>query len=607
MTAAVHTASRAPGNAALLRSRAPAAGDASAGNAEEGATATVAARADGTPIAPLRPWLAPSAQRGLPAESGVASSGGSDSALEAVVSEVQGNLAALAKDPEAFHAALSQAFGERYDRAEAENIRQQTLAGDFSWMPEIRVVDQATLQDTSGTQGAGTALGAYDAAGDVIYLSRELVDGDPGKAAAILTEEVGHGLDARLNESDAAGDEGDIFARAVDGESISAEELAALRSENDGGTILVDGKEIEVEYGLLGKIGKAVGGAFKSVGNAISGAVKGAVNAVKSGFDAVMNSKLLGTIMNIAQFIPIPVVQLVARGYNLAKAAYSVYQGVKHGSMSMVLGGAAGVFGGAGRMGSMLGASSKFIGTMETAARYTSMASRGYSALAKGDLRSAMSFGAEAFGASPAAPFFRAAETGLAARDAARGGDVFGAIALGSDAMAQLPGTRHDAMLGQIGNHALNARAIVGMAEGGDYVGAVGMINDAYGSALGLDAGTRAGIDRFASTFSTVQEAVGLADTRGDYTGAARMLFGEAASNVSDPATKARLEGAAQTFARMGEVTEDMNAGRLSEASAGALALLGEPLDASTRERVMGLLQHIEALGGPRPWEAVAR
>ena len=604
MTVAVHTASRPLGSAALLRPRAPTADDASGGNAGEGSIATVAARADDTPVAPLRPWLAPAARQGHPAESDAAPASGADPALEAVVSEVQGNLAALARDPEAFHAALSQAFGERHDRGAAEDIRRRTLAGDFSWMPEIRVVDEATLQDSSGTQGAGRALGAYDAAGDVIYVSRELVDTDPGKAVAILTEEVGHGLDARLNTSDAAGDEGNIFARAVDGEDISAEELAVLRAENDSGTIVVDGKEIEVEF-FIKKLVKGVGKAFKSVGKAIAGAVKGVANAVVGGFEALMSSELLGTIMNIAQFIPIPVVQLVARGYNLAKAAYSVYQGVRHGSMAMVLGGAASVFGGVGRMGSMLGASSRFVGAMETAARYTSVASRGYSALAKGDLRSALSFGAEAFGASPAAPFLRAADTALAARDAARGGDVFGAIVLGSNAMAQLPGTRHDAMPGRIGNHALNARALVGMAEGGDYVGALGMINDAYGSALGLDAGTRAGIDRFVATFSSVQAAIGLADTRGDYAGAARMLFGEAAANVTDPATKARLEAAAQTFARMGEIVADMDAGRLSDASAGALSLLGEPLDASTRERVTSLLQRIEAAGGPRPREAV--
>ena len=606
MTPAVHTAYRSSGNAALLRAREPSANSAgesasTGAPAESVATAAQAPGGTGT-SAPVRPWLAPSAAPARPAGNGEAPAAAADPALEAVVADVKANLASLAKDPEAFHAALSQAFGERYDKAEAENIRQQTLAGDFSWMPEIRVVDEATLQDTSGTQGAGTALGAYDAAGDVIYISRELIDSDPAKAASILTEEVGHGLDARLNESDAAGDEGDIFARVVDGEDISAEELTALRAENDSGTIVVDGKEIEVEYGLLSKIKKAV----KGFGEGISNAVKGAAKAVKKGFEKVMNSSLLSTVMSIAQLVPIPIVQLVARGYNLAKAAYGVYQGVKHGSLSAVLSGAAGVFGGAGQLGATFGASAKFVGAMETAARYTSMASRGYSALAKGDMRAAFSFAAEAFGSSPAAPFLKAGETALAARDAARGGDVFGAIALGSNALAQLPGTRHDAMLERVGGHAMNGRALVGMAENGDYTGAISMLNSTYGTSLGLNESTRAGIDRIVNVVQVVDQAVDMADGQGDYAGAARLLLGEAADNVSDPATRARLEGAAQTFEKMGEIVDDANAGRLSEASAGALELLAQPLDASTRERVTNLLQRIETLGGLQSAAAAA-
>ena len=283
MSLAVHVAQRPLSGAALLRSRAPdPAGSGSAIAAEGGAGRSVAlvpgAGEGGAPVASACPWLTPSARQGCPAQNAAAASGGVDPALEAVLDEVQGNLASLARDPETFHAALTQAFGERYDRAEAESIRRLTLAGDFSWMPEVRVVDRATLQDTSGARGAGTALGAYDSAGDVIYLGRELVEGDRGKAAAILTEEVGHGLDARLNTSDAAGDEGDIFARSVAGEEISAEELTALRAENDSGTIVVDGKEIEVEYGLWSKIKRGV----RSVGRAISGGVRAIGDAVSS-------------------------------------------------------------------------------------------------------------------------------------------------------------------------------------------------------------------------------------------------------------------------------------------------------------------------------------
>jgi len=141
--------------------------------------------------------------------------------LEAAKAAVENNLTQLASDPDKFHEVLNKSFGGNYNKAEAEQIRQQVLEGDFSWMPKIEVVSQSVLQDRSNTQGSGTALGAYSKDTDTIYISRELLASDPDKAAQILLEETGHALDARLNTSDAAGDEGDIFARLTTGESIS--------------------------------------------------------------------------------------------------------------------------------------------------------------------------------------------------------------------------------------------------------------------------------------------------------------------------------------------------------------------------------------------------
>ena len=146
---------------------------------------------------------------------------------------------------------MQTAFGEKYNKQEAENIRQQTLSGDFSWMPNVEVVKGSTLADTSVTQGSGVGLGAYDSASDTIYLSEELLAGDPQKAVNILTEEVDHAIDTRVNTSDSAGDEGELFASLVGGEKLSAAQIQAVRSENDHGTIEIDGKTVEVEYGFF--------------------------------------------------------------------------------------------------------------------------------------------------------------------------------------------------------------------------------------------------------------------------------------------------------------------------------------------------------------------
>jgi len=116
-------------------------------------------------------------------------------------------------------------------------------------MPEIRLVDGEQLADLSGTQAGGVGKGAYSTDKDTVYLSRDLLNSNPAEAEKVLTEEVGHAIDARINAQDAKGDEGDIFSRSVHGEEISNAELTELRQENDSGTINVDGEQVEVEYG----------------------------------------------------------------------------------------------------------------------------------------------------------------------------------------------------------------------------------------------------------------------------------------------------------------------------------------------------------------------
>lgn len=51
----------------------------------------------------------------------------------------------------------------------------------------------------------------------------------------------------QLNSVDSSGDEGDIFARLVQGETINAVALEGLKAEDDSGTIFLNGKEILVE------------------------------------------------------------------------------------------------------------------------------------------------------------------------------------------------------------------------------------------------------------------------------------------------------------------------------------------------------------------------
>lgn len=461
--------------------------------------------------------------------------------LEAVKSAMQNNLSELAEDPKAFHAAMEKSFGSSYDKAQAETIRQQVLKGDFSWMPDIKVVDESALTDQSGQQGAGQAFGAYSKDNDTIYISRQLLESDPAKATQILTEEVGHGLDARLNTSDAAGDEGDIFSRLVGGEQISDAKLAELKSENDSGTIIVDGKEVEVEYGFFSKITKP----FKKAWDGIKKVGKSVWNGVKKIGKKILESKLLGNIMMIAQFIPIPIVQIVARGYNLARSAYQVGMGIKNGSVGMILGGVAGVAGGAAGMGQALGASAKFVSTATKIANGARTAGAAYMAASKGNFAAAAGLASNAFGGqnTQLGRFFGAAGNVAKGVESYKEGDILGVLnsgraayngltasnasstnagdssrSAGSTGAAATDNTPRTGIMGFIDNIAgsktyqaikenvSTVRGIVKLVKDGDIQGASQTFLKNYADDLGIDADTQADINKWAGVIDKVSD-----------------------------------------------------------------------------------------------------
>jgi len=382
-------------------------------------------------------------------------------ALDKIVAEFQQRFTDAASNKEEFHALMQKTFGDNYNEAEAENIRQQTLAGDFSWMPEIRLVDASELNDVSGTQGAGEGLGAYSAESDTIFLNRELLARDPSKAEEILAEEVGHALDARLNTSDAAGDEGAIFSILLHGGDLSAEELAELQSENDTGVIIIDGKEVEVEYGFFKKLFRGIKKAFKSIGNA---------------FKKLMESKLFNNLLMIASFIPIPLVQIVVRVINIAKAAYQVYQGIKHGSLSMVLSGVAGVAGGMAKLGKMVGATGQWVATAEKVASAAKQASVAYQAIAEKNWQAAAALSENYFGGDHDVTSFLkfAAKVDNAAK-VLESGDALAIANLGATYGQHLTGEKGDAQLQTLQSRTGTMLNIRQTADNGDTLEAINM------------------------------------------------------------------------------------------------------------------------------------
>ncbi len=124
------------------------------------------------------------------------------------------------------------AFGSSFDPRLIQTYSQQ--------LPNIRIV-----------KDLGGANGAFSAKNNTIYLSHSLVEqGDQQKTVAVVIEEIGHGIDAYLNQQDSPGDEGEIFAQLVAG-NLDQRNYPILLAENDHATHLIDGQWLEIEQSSL--------------------------------------------------------------------------------------------------------------------------------------------------------------------------------------------------------------------------------------------------------------------------------------------------------------------------------------------------------------------
>jgi hypothetical protein len=98
----------------------------------------------------------------------------------------------------------------------SDAIRQQWLSGDFSLIPEIRVLSNGEL---------GTANSAYAANLDEILVSADFLAGhqdDVSAIADLLMEEIGHKLDVVLTGTvDSLGDDGAMFRVLATRQKIS--------------------------------------------------------------------------------------------------------------------------------------------------------------------------------------------------------------------------------------------------------------------------------------------------------------------------------------------------------------------------------------------------
>jgi serralysin len=152
---------------------------------------------------------------------------------------VQGQLAQFATQDN-FESIIFTAFGNRVDLLLLQDLRQQWLAGDFSVIPEIQVLENGEL---------GGANGAYATELDRIFVSADfLMTANERSIEAMLLEEVGHRIDRLLNHNiDSLGDEGEIFSLLVNGFDVSQKLLTELQSQDDHKVIIVGAQLLETE------------------------------------------------------------------------------------------------------------------------------------------------------------------------------------------------------------------------------------------------------------------------------------------------------------------------------------------------------------------------
>lgn len=125
-------------------------------------------------------------------------------------------------------------------------IANRLAKGDTRDLPSIEVLPGSAMPG---------AVGAYASSNNSIYLNAHwLENASNTQVIAVLNEELGHHLDAQLNNSDTAGDEGELFAILLieeTPESLNSDQLRAIRSKQDQGFIKTPDGEKRVEFATI--------------------------------------------------------------------------------------------------------------------------------------------------------------------------------------------------------------------------------------------------------------------------------------------------------------------------------------------------------------------
>jgi RHS repeat-associated protein len=200
-------------------------------------------------------------------------------------------------------------FGNAWSKDLLDELLNSIQAGQG---PQFEVLEDAQVE----------ALGAYSSTTNKIYLSQKLLEQvkqDSSLLVSVVLEELGHYIDSKLNTTDSAGDEGQLFSLLVQQGFLSQTQLTTLQHQADQGEIMIEGQTVAVEfardsYGAIDNIGAfGLGNLF--VGDLRSGVNgDGSVTITGSALQAVLPQNITGLSGNT--------------GSSLTRAFATPYQGL---------------------------------------------------------------------------------------------------------------------------------------------------------------------------------------------------------------------------------------------------------------------------------------
>lgn len=163
-----------------------------------------------------------------------------DSLLEQAVTIAVRDLTEFKDNPD-YVEELKIPYGDEILADEAAGVIDSLINGDANINLEIVKIDNLNT-DAAFAPETGT-----------IFISEDFLEenqNNPENVSAVILEEWGHYLDSILNDSDSAGDEGEIFASQVKGYSF---DLDVLQAEDDITVLTINGEDVVVEqaFGTL--------------------------------------------------------------------------------------------------------------------------------------------------------------------------------------------------------------------------------------------------------------------------------------------------------------------------------------------------------------------